>query len=90
MRDYDPSPRDMLSGREVLDLAGIAEFLGVAPTTPQQWRQRGQLVEPDPTISKPDKPLWRRDAIETWARSTERWPPGRVARPRKVDRETDG
>jgi len=68
----------------VIDLPGIAELLGVKVTTPQQWRQRGQLPDPDVPMfpdAFPDKPLWYKSTIITWAKQTNRWPPGRVARP---------
>lgn len=64
----------------LIDLAGIADLLKVAPVTPQQWRQRNQLPEPD-VSDFPDKPLWKSSTIIAWARSTERWPPGKAARP---------
>jgi len=63
---------------KLIDLAGIAELLGVASVTPSQWRQRGVLPEPD--LSFPDKPLWKRQTIIDWAKETDRWPPGRAAR----------
>lgn len=72
-----------MSEVRVVDLAEIAELLQVAKTTPQQWRQRGQLPEPDPEMSKADKPLWRTDVIVSWAQATNRWPPGTASRPRK-------
>lgn len=72
-----------------IDLAGIAELLGVASTTPQQWRQRGVLPEPDPGLSFPDKPLWWRSKIVAWAKETNRWPRGTAARARR-SRRTDG
>jgi hypothetical protein len=80
----NPFPDD----EEVLDLAGIGDFLGVAATTPQQWRQRGQLPAPDPSISFKDKPLWRKRHIRLWAMfppedQPVRWPPGTAARPRE-------
>ncbi len=69
-----------MSDDRLIDLAGIAELLGVARVTPQQWRQREQLPEPDvPDFS--DKPLWKTSTIIRWARETQRWPPGRAARP---------
>ena len=67
------------STERLVDLAGIAELLGVAAVTPQQWRQRKQL--PDPDVDFPDKPLWKASTIVAWARSTGRWPPGTAARP---------
>lgn len=65
---------------KLVDLAGIAVLLGVAAVTPQQWRQRGQLPDPD-VGSFPDKPLWERATIIAWAKDTGRWPPGTAARP---------
>lgn len=71
---------------ELIDLGGIAELLGLSPTTPQQWRQRGQLPPPDePKFA--DKPLWRRSTIEKWAQDTGRWPPGAVARPPRSEQK---
>lgn len=68
------------SSDRLVDLAGIAALLGVAPTTPQQWRQRELLPDPDEP-GFPDKPLWRTSTIITWAKETHRWPPGTAARP---------
>lgn len=68
-----------------IDMAGIAKLLGVAATTPQQWRQRGVLPPEDPELSFPDKPVWKRNAIIQWAKDTNRWPRGAAARPRKTD-----
>lgn len=63
-----------------IDLAGIAELLGVAATTPQQWRQRGVLPEPDKDLSFKDKPIWWSHDIIDWAKETGRWPHGAAAR----------
>lgn len=65
---------------KLLDLPGIAKLLGVAEVTPQQWRQRKQLPDPD-NSDFPDKPLWKTSTVIAWARKTERWPPGAAARP---------
>lgn len=65
---------------KLIDLAGIAHLLGVARVTPQQWRQREQLPDPD-NADFPDKPLWKTSTIIGWARDTNRWPPGKAARP---------
>ncbi len=66
-----------------IDMAGIARLLGVAATTPQQWRQRGVLPEPDPELSFADKPIWKTSVIIEWAKRTNRWPRGTAARTRK-------
>lgn len=67
---------------QLIDLRGIARLLGVSPYTPQQWRERGQLPDPDEPF--PGKPLWRTRTILNWAKDTNRWPPGKAARgPRK-------
>jgi hypothetical protein len=68
----------MLDG-DLLNMLQIAELLGVSPTTPGAWRQRGVLPTPD--IDLPRRPLWRTDTIVRWAKDTERWPPGSCARP---------
>ena len=78
---------ELAGDSDVLDLAGIAEFLGVASTTPQQWRQRGQLPDADPALSFADKPVWRRRVVRLWAMfppegQPVRWPPGTAARTR--------
>lgn len=70
----------------LIDLAGIAKLLDVADVTPQQWRQRKQLPEPDNT-DFPDKPLWKASSIIAWARQTHRWPPGTAARPQMQGRK---
>jgi hypothetical protein len=70
----------------LIDLAGIAQLLGVAEVTPQQWRQRKQLPEPD-NADFPDKPLWKASTIIAWARGTHRWPPGTAARPQMQGRK---
>lgn len=64
---------------KLIDLRGIATLVGVSPYTPQQWRERGQLPDPD-VPDFPDKPLWRETTIIDWAKDTKRWPPGSVAR----------
>lgn len=73
---------------KLLDLDGIAEYLGVAATTPPQWRQRTRKGEMDPPLPEPDepfpnKPLWRASTIRAWAMASDppRWPPGAAARP---------
>lgn len=73
--------------RRVIDLAGIAELLGVSEVTPPQWRQRsrkGEMLPPLPDPDWPeisDKPLWYETTIIDWARRTGRWPPGTAGRP---------
>lgn len=66
----------------VLDLAGIARYLRVASTTPQQWRQREVLLKENPLTSFPDKPTWLQGEVRTWAIESEptRWPPGVAGR----------
>lgn len=73
-------------GSQPIDLAGIAELLGVAATTPQQWRQRGVLPDPDPGLSFKGKPVWRVREIIQWAKESNppRWPHGAAARARKT------
>ena len=74
----------------VISLVEMADLLGVTRDTPNQWRQRsatGRLSKPmpapDPEMSKPDKPLWRLSTILRWFKDTNRWPPGRIARPER-------
>lgn len=50
----------------LLDLAAIADLLGVAHRTATTWRTRGVLPPPDFTIS--NRPGWRRATILRWAR----------------------
>lgn len=72
---------------KIIDMAGIADLLGVAPVTPQQWRQRsrkGEMVPPLPEPDVPeitDKPLWYEHTIVAWADQTGRWPKGKAGRP---------
>lgn len=62
----------------LLDLHGIARLLHVSKHTPNQWRNRKVLPEPD---YKFQSPLWQKSTIIKWAMETERWPPGTAARP---------
>lgn len=73
-----------------LSLVEMADLLGVTRETPSQWRtrtRRGELAhpmpDPDPAVSKPDKPLWTVRSILPWFKDTGRWPPGRIARPER-------
>lgn len=53
---------------DLLDIAGVAELLGVAPATVRGYRSRGLLPEPDgPYIG--GSPAWRRSTIERWRNS---------------------
>lgn len=57
---------------DVVDLAGISGLLDVKLSTPNQWRQRRILPEPDwPGLTRP---LWRRKTILLWAWKTGRLP----------------
>lgn len=78
----DPAFPDLPGDQDVIDLAGIADYLQVATTTPQQWRQREKLEPEDPETSFADKPTWRRRSIRRWALTSEplRWPPGVASR----------
>jgi len=73
--------------QKIIDMAGIAELLGVAEVTPQQWRQRSRRGELHPPLPEPDvpnitdKPLWYESTIIAWAERTDRWPAGAAARP---------
>lgn len=51
-------------------LAEIAERLGVARSTVDQWRTRGVLPEPSWTVG--GRPAWEWDTVEQWARDTGR------------------
>lgn len=78
LRDKPALPGD----DRVLDLAGIGAYLGVASTTPQQWRQREVLLVENPETSFPDKPTWRQADVRQWALTSDpvRWPPGVAGR----------
>lgn len=78
----DPAFPDLPGDQDVIDLAGIADYLQVASTTPQQWRQREKLLPEDPETSFTDKPTWRRRNVRRWALESEplRWPPGVASR----------
>lgn len=57
----------------VLDLVGvteIAEMFGVNRVTVGKWRHRGLLPEPDAFL--PKRPLWFRDTIVAWGKTTGR------------------
>jgi hypothetical protein len=76
---------------KILDLTGVAHYLGVSEVTPGQWRQRtqnGELWPPFPDSDFPeitDKPLWKEKTIKDWAERSDRWPPGRAARPGRAN-----
>jgi len=84
---------DLPDGVRILDMAGIAEVLGVQPDTPQQWRYRGlgpaSEPFPEPDLSPGGKPLWDIDTIVAWAKATGRWPRGTAHRPQRRPRVLD-
>lgn len=58
---------------EPVGLKEIAERLGVAQATADQWRQRGVLPEPVWVVG--GRPAWTWPLIEGWARETGRLKP---------------
>lgn len=63
-----------LRGRAYWPLGGaeVARLLGVQAQTVHAWTSRGRLPAPDYIVH--NKPAWRLDTIERWARETGRWP----------------
>lgn len=53
-----------------LGLSEIAQLCGVSRRTPEVWRARGVLPEPDGMVS--GSPLWWRETVTTWATATGR------------------
>jgi hypothetical protein len=54
----------------LVGLREITNLFGTEHLTVNQWRYRGQLPEPDLTVSK--TPIWRLSRIEQWATQTGR------------------
>ena len=52
------------STTDLLGLRDIARLLGVAQGTPQRWRTRGLLPDPEAVVA--GRPVWRRGAILAW------------------------
>lgn len=67
-----------MESADIVDLRGIATLLKVSKHTPNQWRQRGILPQPDFDLLRP---VWKKSTIIRWAQDTGRWPPGEAARP---------
>lgn len=55
---------------DIVDLADIANMLGVKRSTPAQWQQRGLLPAPAGHVS--GCPYWERYVIAAWAAETGR------------------
>ena len=70
---------------DLLDLRGIADYLGVSPNTPNQWRQRSKKGQMHPPLPEPDfpelaQPLWLKTTITDWAQRAGK-PIGSAGRP---------
>lgn len=82
-----------MANRNIIDLSGMAQLLGVTKNTVNQWRQRSRKGEMNPPL--PDQipdlehPAWDEQPVLDWAIATGRWPPGSTARPmtRKVPKK---
>ena len=59
----------------VVGAVEIAERLGVARQTVDQWRQRGLFPDRDHTVG--GRPAWDWSTVEAWARDTGRLPTDR-------------
>lgn len=57
-------------GFSLVDIAAIAERLGVPKDTVNKWRYRGVLPEPDYQLAV--GPVWDWETIEAWAKTTNR------------------
>ena len=55
---------------ELLGLSEIALRLGVSHSTPNKWRARGILPDPDVTVS--GTPIWYSETIDAWRVATGR------------------
>ena len=65
-----------MTSPDIVSLKEIAERLGVAPSTPSQWRKRGLMPDPDWVLAI--GPVWEWSHIELWAMDTGRlndWSP---------------
>jgi predicted DNA-binding transcriptional regulator AlpA len=66
---------------ELLDVAQIADIVGVKPATIRQYAHRGDMPKPDRRFGR--SPAWRRSTIARWLEDR----PGQGAgggRPRKI------
>jgi predicted DNA-binding transcriptional regulator AlpA len=71
MRRTLSARRSSLVGLSPLDLVGvpeIAEMLGVSRPTIWRYVRRDDFPQPDAQVS--GKRLWKRSAVERWARKT--------------------
>lgn len=54
----------MADTRKILDLAGVAEHLGIAYSTARDYYASGRLPEPDMRLGR--KPGWKATTIDRW------------------------
>jgi hypothetical protein len=66
----DGTQKTIVKPAELLDLAGISEYLDVPKDTVNKWRHRGLLPEPDYPLNL--GPVWEWDTIRAWAEKTGR------------------
>jgi predicted DNA-binding transcriptional regulator AlpA len=67
---------------DLLDRRGVAEHIGVKPTTISTYLYEGQMPEPALRLGRTRRPVWTRQQIDEWVASR----PGQGAgggRPRK-------
>jgi predicted DNA-binding transcriptional regulator AlpA len=50
---------------DYLDMAGIADLLGIDVATIRSLRSKGYLPEPDLMVAR--SPAWKRSTVEKWA-----------------------
>ena len=57
-------PVNMTSTADLLDMAQVAQLLGVQIKTVRMHKHRGTMPPPDATFGR--SPVWKRETIETW------------------------
>lgn len=67
-----------MDASELVDVAGIAKLLDVAPTTVYSWIVRDASF-PQPVVARPKGSLWVKPDVLTWSRQTGK--PRRQRRP---------
>jgi predicted DNA-binding transcriptional regulator AlpA len=78
-------PGVIVNTDDLLDRAGVADYIGVKPTTISTYLYEGVMPEPAVRLGRTRRPVWTRQQIDEWVASR----PGQGAgggRPKKAER----